>query len=623
MPGEEPKSPLTQLKGMGVSEGVALGPIYLLDRERVAAPHSRIPPEEAEAELARFKKALTATQRQLELIKKRIQTEESRDLQYIIDAQVLILKDVLLLQGTEDGIRQGLNAEWALELVRDRIKTVFEHLGDEYFRERRSDVDYAVERLLRSLLKRRAESIEDVKGNMIVAARDLSPADTAQMVHSRVIGFITDMGSKSSHTAIMARSLEIPAVVGLKNVSQLVKTGDVVAIDGFSGEVVVNPDAATRQRFAELKKSFRSYQTQLPRYRRLPAVTRDGNPVRLLANIELLEELGAVKRYGAEGVGLYRTEFLFMNRKDLPTEEEHYQNYRKVAEAVFPRPAVIRTLDIGGDKFVSQLELAPELNPAMGLRAIRFCLKEPKIFKTQLKGILRAGELGNLKIMLPMISGVEEVRAAREIIEEAQAELKKDRVRFAAGIPIGIMVETPSAVAAADLLAREVDFFSIGTNDLIQYSLAIDRANAAVSYLYEPLHPGVLRMIRSVADAGRAQQIRVAICGEMAGDPFYTAVLLGLGLEELSMSPYSIPRIKRMIRMIDQVEARNLADRLLGVPTGSEIASLLTKKMEEWFPDFRSDQVFYKTGLDDELTKGVKDAEHDTHVGISSRRSSG
>ncbi|MDD5223367.1 MAG: phosphoenolpyruvate--protein phosphotransferase [bacterium] len=623
MPGEETKKDLVQLKGLGVSEGVAVGQIYLLDRERVAAPHSRIPPEGAEAELARFKKALTATQRQLELIKKRIQTEESRDLQYIIDAQVLILKDALLLQGTEDGIRQGLNAEWALELVRDRIKTVFEHLGDEYFRERRSDVDYAVERLLRSLLKRRAESIEDVKGNMIVAARDLSPADTAQMVHSRVIGFITDMGSKSSHTAIMARSLEIPAVVGLKNVSQLVKTGDMVAIDGFSGEVVINPDAATRQRFAELKKSFRSYQTQLPRYRRLPAVTLDGNPVRLLANIELLEELGAVKRYGAEGVGLYRTEFLFMNRKDLPTEEEHYQNYRKVAEAVFPRPAVIRTLDIGGDKFISQLELAPELNPAMGLRAIRFCLKEPKIFKTQLKGILRAGELGNLKIMIPMISGVEEVRASREIIEEAQAELKKDRARFAAGIPIGIMVETPSAVAAADLLAREVDFFSIGTNDLIQYSLAIDRANAAVSYLYEPLHPGVLRMIRSVADAGRAQQIKVAICGEMAGDPFYTAVLLGLGLEELSMSPYSIPRIKRMIRMIDQGEARNLADRLLGVPTGSEIASILTKKMEEWFPDFRSDQVFYKTGLDDELTKGVKDAEHDTHIGISGRRTSG
>ena len=623
MAGEEAKGSMTQLKGMGVSEGVALGPIYLLGREPVAVTHSRIPPEEAEAELARFKKALTATQRQLELIKKRIQTEESRDLQYIIDAQVLILKDVLLLQGTEDGIRQGLNAEWALELVRDRIKTVFDHLEDEYFRERRNDVDYAVERLLRSLLKRRAESIEDVKGNMIVAARDLSPADTAQMVHSRVIGFITDMGSKSSHTAIMARSLEIPAVVGLKNVSRLVKTGDVVAIDGFTGEVVINPDTATRQRFAELKKSFRSYQTQLPRYRRLPAVTLDGNPVQLLANIELLEELGAVKRYGAEGVGLYRTEFLFMNRKDLPTEEEQYQNYRKVAEAVFPRPAVIRTLDIGGDKFVSQLELAPELNPAMGLRAIRFCLKEPKIFKSQLKGILRAGELGNLKIMLPMISGVEEVRAAREIIEEAQAELKKDRARFAAAIPIGIMVETPSAVAEADLLAREVDFFSIGTNDLIQYSLAIDRANEQVSYLYEPLHPGVLRMIRQVADAGRAQQIRVAICGEMAGDPFYTAVLLGLGLEELSMSPYSIPRIKRMIRMIDQGEARNLADRLLGVPTGSEIASLLTKKMEEWFPDFRSDQVFYKTSLDDDLTKGGKDEEHDSHLGISSRRTSG
>jgi len=457
---------------------------------------------------------------------------------------------------------------------------------------------------------------------MIVAARDLSPADTAQMVHSRVIGFITDMGSKSSHTAIMARSLEIPAVVGLKNVSQLVKTGDVIAIDGFTGEVVINPDAATRQRFQELKKSFRSYRTQLPKYRRLPAVTLDGNPVQLLANIELLEELGAVKRYGAEGVGLYRTEFLFMNRKDLPSEEEHYQNYRKVAEAVFPRPAVIRTLDIGGDKFVSQLELAPELNPAMGLRAIRFCLKEPKIFKSQLKGILRAGELGNLKIMLPMISGVEEVRAARDVIEEAQAELKKDRARFAAEIPIGIMVETPSAVAAADLLAREVDFFSIGTNDLIQYSLAIDRANEQVAYLYEPLHPGVLRMIRQVADAGQAQKIGVAICGEMAGDPFYTAVLLGLGLEELSMSPYSIPRIKRMIRMIDQGEARNLVDRLLGVSTGSEIASLLAKKMEEWFPDFRSDQVFYKTSRDDDLTKGGKDAEHDSNLGVRNRGTS-
>jgi len=294
-------------------------------------------------------------------------------------------------------------------------------------------------------------------------------------------------------------------------------------------------------------------------------------------------------------VGLYRTEFLFMNRKDLPTEEEHYQNYRRVAEAVFPNPAVIRTLDLGGDKFVSPLELDQELNPAMGLRAIRFCLKEPRIFKTQLRGILRAGELGNLRIMIPMISGVEEVRAAREVIGEVQSDLARDRERFARKIPVGIMVETPSAAVAADLLAGEVDFFSIGTNDLIQYSLAIDRANEQVAYLYEPLHPGILRMIRQVSEAGRARGLPVAICGEMAGDPLYAAVLLGLGLDEFSMSPYSIPRIKRVIRMVDQGEARELAGRILDLPTGSEIAAILARKMEEWFPEFRSDPAYFFT----------------------------
>ena len=604
MTAKSPPSSMIHLRGLGVSEGAAIGRAYLLDRQRVVVPHYHIGPEEVESEIQRFRRALAQSRRQCDGIKRRIQGDENRDLIYIIDTHILIMEDESLSQGTEAGIREGLNSEWSLEMVRDRIKTTFDNIGDEYLRERRSDVDYVVERVLRNLLKRKVENIEEIKGNVILVAHDISPADTAQMIHARINGFITDMGSKSSHTAIMARSLEIPAVLGLQNVSQLVKSGDWIAIDGSAGEVIINPDAETRRRFQARKKEFRHYQTQLPKYRRLPAVTRDGKQISLLANIELLEELETMKRYGAEGIGLYRTEFLFMNRKDLPSEEEHFANYCRIAEATFPNPAVIRTLDIGGDKFASHLDLAQELNPAMGLRAIRFCLREPKIFKTQLKGILRAGEPGHLKILLPMISGVEEVRAAREIIEEAKFELRKRRERFADSLPLGIMVETPSAVAAADLLAREVDFFSIGTNDLIQYSLAIDRANEQVSYLYEPLHPSVLRMIRQATMAGREAEIPVALCGEVAGDPFYTGVLLGLGLEELSMSPHSIPRIKRMIRTIDLKEAEAATQAMLRYSTGSEIAIFLARKLEDWFPDFHPEQAGYDLFPEEEDKKG-------------------
>ena len=597
-------SPMIQLKGLGVSEGIAVGRAYPLDRQRVVVPHYHVAPDQVEAEIQRFRRALAQSRRQCDTIKRRIQGEENRDLIYIIDTHILIMDDETLSQGTETGIREGLNSEWSLEMVRDRIKTAFDNIGDDYLRERRSDVDYVVERILRNLLKRKVENIEEIKGNVILVAHDISPADTAQMIHSRINGFITDMGSKSSHTAIMARSLEIPAVLGLENASRLVKSGDWIAIDGLAGEVIINPDPETRRRFQVLRKEFQHYQTQIPKYRRLSAVTPDGARIALFANIELLEELEAVNRYGAEGIGLYRTEFLFMNRKDLPSEEEHFQNYHRIAETIFPNPAVIRTLDIGGDKFASQLDLAQELNPAMGLRAIRFCLREPKIFKTQLKGILRAGELGNLRILLPMISGVEEIRAAREIIEEVKFDLRKRRERFADDIPLGIMVETPSAVASSDLLAREVDFFSIGTNDLIQYSLAIDRANEQVSYLYEPLHPAVLRMIKQATEAGRAQGIPVAICGEMAGDPFYTMVLLGLGLTELSMSPHSIPRIKRMIRMIDRKKAEKATQDLLGYATGSEIAVYLARKLESWFPDFHPDHAGYDLNFENEEKKG-------------------
>jgi phosphotransferase system enzyme I (PtsI) len=400
-----------------------------------------------------------------------------------------------------------------------------------------------------------------------------------------VIGFVTDVGGKTSHTAIVSRSLEIPAVVGLEDITAYVAGAEQIIIDGTEGFVVVNPTPETIKAYHLKQQHYRYLERELLKYAPLTAETQDGYYITLQANIELIEEIPSVIQYGAAGVGLYRTEYLYLNRKTLPNEEEHFEVYKQLVQQLAPYPVTIRTLDLGGDKFASHLELAEEMNPAMGLRAIRFCLKEQGIFKTQLKGILRASTYGKVKILLPMISGVEELRQVKVILEDTKGDLKAKGVPFDPEIPLGVMIEIPSAAVTADILACEADFFSIGTNDLIQYSLAIDRVNEHVSYLYEPLHPANLRNIKGVVDIAHKEGIEVGICGEMAADPLYTLIFLGLGLDDLSMHPLAIPRVKKVLRRSTRTEGVRLLKEVLQFATAKETELFIHKEMYERFPE--------------------------------------
>lgn len=382
----------------------------------------------------------------------------------------------------------------------------------------------------------------------------------------------------------MARALKIPAVVGLKDITRRVKTGDTMILDGIHGVVIINPTADTLLKYHQKKAEYDEFEIGLLKHKELPGETVDGFKVKLLANIEIMEELPSVIEYGAEGIGLYRTEFIYLNRKDLPSEEEQFEIYKTVSQKIQPLPVTIRTLDIGGDKFMSQIDVAEEINPVMGLRAIRFCLKEVTIFKTQLRAILRASAHGKVKIMFPMISGIEEVRQIKKILHEVKKELQAERKAFDHDIEIGIMVEVPSAGTIADILAREVNFFSIGTNDLIQYTLAIDRVNEQVSYLYEPLHPAVLRILRNIINAAHDNGIPVAMCGEMAGEPFYIPILLGLGIDELSMNVMALPRVKRVLRSLDFKQSQLVIDNIFKLSTAGEIEMLLKKEVKKYSP---------------------------------------
>jgi phosphotransferase system enzyme I (PtsI) len=573
------------IQGIGASPGIIIGKAYLVERSKVRLPQKGIHPDQVEEEVKRFLKAIQESRNQLMEIKEKILDPEVRRHSFILDVHLMILDDQMLIQDTVDTIRKKkVNTEWALDLTLEKLDTAFEAIEDEYLRERRSDLHYVSTRIFRNLLGKKHDDITRIKGKVIVVAHDLSPADTLQMNLKYVAGFITDIGGKVSHTAILARSLGIPAVVGLEVATSLINGGDLLIIDGETGEVVINATEEVSQAFVERKRRTKSLEREVLKYASLPAETRDGVRVRLQANIEMVEEVPSAKMHGAEGIGLYRTEILYLNRKDLLTEEEHYQTYRRLGETVSPATATIRTLDIGGDKFLPDYSKGNEMNPAMGLRAIRFSLKETEIFKTQLRGILRASVHGKLRILFPMISGIEEIRQAKAILEEVKRGLVKARIPFDRGIKTGAMIEIPSASDIADILAKEVDFFSIGTNDLIQYALAVDRINEHVSYLYEPLHPAVLRIIRWVVQSGHQSGIPVAICGEMAAEPAYAMILLGLGLDEFSMNPAAIPKVKKMLRMSRFEETRSLVEKLFQFSTASEIESYVRNWMAERLP---------------------------------------
>ncbi len=574
-----------ELRGIPVSPGIVIGRAYMVDRRQVHPPERIIEPDEVDGELERFRAALATTRDQLELIKQHYQDRDLGDHGYLVDVHLLMLGDRMIVQETEKLVREGLHsADWALWQVLERIKASFDAMEDEYFRDRRTDLDHLGDRILRNLTGLQHEALSTIRAEVVVVAHDLSPMDTAQMDVRRVRGFITDLGGRTSHTAILARSLNIPAVVGLENVTQVANGGDTIVVDGLSGRVIINPTEDELAAYREKKARYQVFRRELEALAALPAVTRDGHKVRVAANIELLQEIQNLRRYGAEGIGLYRTEFLYMNRDRPPTEDEHLGTYQKVLDAVQPYPVTVRTLDIGGDKMVHAVPTPDEVNPALGLRSIRLCLKERDLFKTQLRAVLRASAAGNLRVMFPMVSGVGELNAAVAILDQAREELQNEQVPFDPHMPVGVMIEVPSAVVIADLLAPHVDFFSIGTNDLIQYALAIDRGNEHVAYLYEPLHPAVLRMVRTTCEVAHQHGIRVAVCGEMAGDELYTLVLLGLGVDELSMHALSVPRIKRVINHASLAEARELVEGILDLETASEVHEAVESYMRSRYP---------------------------------------
>jgi phosphoenolpyruvate-protein phosphotransferase (PTS system enzyme I) len=575
------------LKGIPASPGIIIGPAYVIgDKNKVHINHTYLASfPQVTQEIERFRDAVLETRQEITTIKNSISGEFQEHV-YILDTHLLILQDKLLYDETIRIIQQEkINAEWALQQAVKKAQALFNKIADPYIKSRIQDVEDVSERVLRHLTGGNPFYLGNLSDPVIIVTHDLSPVDTTQISVDKVQGFITETGGKTSHTAIMAQSLEIPAVVGLEKATLEIDTGYTLILDGLNGTVVLNPDPQMLDIYLQRKKKFEDFKYDVGKSSFLPAITLDEHQTQILANIEFQEEVDLALDYGADGIGLYRTEFLYLRQQQLPTEVELFEDYQTVAKMMAPNRVTIRTLDIGGDKFASHLEYAPGINPAMGLRAIRFCLKEQTIFRIQLRAILRASAYGQVRLMFPLISGIQEVTAAHRILEEVKAELRREGHAFNPDIPVGLMIEVPSAVILADLLAQEADFFSIGTNDLIQYALAIDRGNKYVANMYQPLHPAVLRMIKQVVDAGHAAGISVAVCGEMAGDPVYTPILLGLGVDELSMNAVAIPVVKRIVRNASLEEAQEFARQALQHGTVDAVNAYVTGVMARRFPE--------------------------------------
>jgi phosphotransferase system enzyme I (PtsI) len=576
------------LKGIPASPGIVIGKAFLFDTRRFIIPARKIREDAIPKEIARFEEALIKTRSEIFNIQKKITKEMGTDHAEIFNAHLLVLEDRMLIEEVIDSLKKEHKCiEHVFTKVLEKYITVFSKMDDEYLKERISDIDDVGKRVLKNLLGAQESSLSELKQRVIVVAYDLSPSDTATMHKKNVMGFITDIGGRTSHTAIMAKSLEIPAVVGLEKATTRIKAGDMLIVDGNDGTVIVNPDTKTLKKYHARQRQFSKFEKTLIGLKTEPAQTLDGHRITIAANIELPEEIDSVISHGAEGIGLYRTEYFYMNRRDLPTEDEQFDAYKKVVTRFEGNSVVVRTLDLGGDKFLSQLEVPHEMNPFLGWRAIRFCLAKPEIFKVQLRAILRASAFGDIKVMFPMISGVGELKQAIAVLNEAKSELIARHVKFNQDIEIGAMIEIPSAALTCDLLAKEVDFFSIGTNDLIQYALAIDRVNEKIAYLYKPTHPAVLRLIKNIIDSGHKENIWVGMCGEMAGDIALGLILLGFGLDEFSMSPSAVPEIKYVIRNVRFEDAKEVAEKVLTLPTSEEVEDFAAKRLYELFPKLK------------------------------------
>ena len=561
------------LRGIPVSAGVCRGNILVLDKARHTVERHQLAPADVAGEINRLQKALVETRQQLQDVQRQLAESLGAEQASIFDAHLLVLEDPSLIDEAVRVIQTDhINAAHAFHTVAERYADALAKVADEYLRERASDLRDVTTRVLNNLLGHEdVVDLRHLKAPCIIIAHDLTPSKTAQMDRQNVLGFATDIGSKTSHTAIMARSMHIPAIVGLKNASEELENGDYVLLDGFNGILIVNPTEQTLFEYGQLIRKQVTLEEKLRETVKQPAVTLDSHRVFISANIESAADADAVKESGADGVGLFRTEYLFINRDSLPTEEEQFQAYRQIAVALKPQPVVIRTLDLGGDKLLSHLHVPTEMNPFLGWRAIRFCLQQTDVFTEQLRAILRASTEGNLKMMYPMISGLDELNQASALLAQCKEELRAEKIPFDDKLEVGVMIEIPSAVLIADALAKRAKFFSIGTNDLIQYSLAVDRMNEKIAHLYEPTHPAILRLIKNTVDAAHAHKVWVSVCGEMAADPVLAPLLIGLGVDELSVTPPVLASLKFLVRRLKLTEAKELAAFALTCESPAEI----------------------------------------------------
>jgi phosphotransferase system enzyme I (PtsI) len=569
-----------RLRGIGVSPGIAMGEAHLTGRILFSQRKEYIPPHRVDEEMRRFRAAVVRTREDLVRVQDAIRAKVGDEHAFIFDAHLMILDDPSLSAGIERLItEENVKAESALAEVHNRYETIFATIADDYMRQRKSDITDVLSKLYRNL-EMGPEEEPDLSGKTIIVAHDLLPSEAAlRLSLGNVLAVAMDQGGQTSHAAILARSMNIPTVVGLHDITRRIRNRDILIVDGTDGEVIVNPPPAVRKEFLGKKEKYDVYRRDLRKVAKWKSVTLDDVRFTPMANLELPEEIPNALSYGAEGIGLFRSEFIYLQRSTLPTEEEHYAVYAKLAKDVFPRPVYIRTIDIGGDKSLPQLQIEKESNPALGLRAIRFSLKFREMFRVQLRAILRASAQKNVRITIPMITEVEEIGEVKLLFAEIKEELAGKNIPFDPKTPLGVMIEVPAAAALTDLLIKEVDFLSIGTNDLIQYYLAVDRSNEHVSYLYKPLHPSVLRLLRFIIEAAVREGKEVSICGEMAADPLLAIVLLGLGLRTFSMNPIFIPRVKKALRAVDTRTVRRVVHQALGLASAQAIEETIIEKL--------------------------------------------
>ncbi len=572
---------MVKLKGIGVSGGIGIGKALILGKDDLSIPQRKISHDEISREIYRLEEALISTRREISDLQKKISEEIGFDHGRIFEAHFLVLEDRVLIEDVIQQIKnRKVNVEYAFSQSVKKYVDALLRLNDEYLRERVADIEDISRRVLRKMLKENVSSLGNLSEKVVIVSHDLAPSQTASLPKENILGLVTDIGGRTSHTAIIARSLRIPAVVGVEVATVNIRSGDNIIVDGSLDCVIVRPTEKVLNKYHLKAEAYNREIKAIQIPKSIKATTKDGKNIVVSANIELPEELSLVKKYTADGIGLYRTEYVFLGANEMPSEEMQYKTYSKVAKMVSPGSVVFRTIDIGGDKFLSQPRVPKEISPFLGWRAIRFCLAMPEIFKAQLRAILRASAVKNVSVMFPMISGIEELRKAKGLLRECMDELRREKKSFDENISVGVMIEVPSAALIADVLAKECDFFSIGTNDLIQYSLAVDRGNEKVAYLYEPSHLAVLRLIKNVIEIAHKYNIGVGLCGEMSGDPIFTYFLLGTGLDSFSMSPPQVPKIKELINSISFGEAKKIASKALDFSTPKETEKYLHSELK-------------------------------------------